>query len=73
MKSLYACIIRTSDDDILTEVQVANDWLDNVTKIQGALPDKEGWAVHMCSVAQTDEPTEEQMELAEEWIRRHLQ
>lgn len=72
MSSLYASIVRTSDDDILTEIQVAENYLDNVSRIQNAIGDVKIEEVHMCAVADTDKPTLQQKDLAIKWINRHL-
>ena len=72
MSSLYASIIRTSDDDILTEIQVAENYLDNVNRIQSSIGDTKIEEVHMCAIAETSEPTLQQKDLAIKWIKRHL-
>ena len=73
MTSLYASIIRTSDGDILTEVQAADNYIDNVTRIETSLPGRKVEEVHMCSIAEIQgEPTLAPRDMARRWILRHL-
>lgn len=72
MSSLYACIIRTADDDILTDIIVSDNWLKVVEEMSNNT--EEGIEeVHMCAIATVeDEPTTAQRNEAIRWIARHL-
>lgn len=70
--SFYACIIRTADDDILTDTVVAKDWMAVVKHAESAVGN-DILEVHMCAIADTDEPTEEMRSEAQWWLTRQLQ
>ncbi len=75
MSTLYACIIRTDDDDILTDIRIAKDYIDVVAGIEKEL-DRKVCEVHMCSIALLDkdeQPTILMRDLAMQWINRHLE
>ena len=68
MDTLYAnvAVINGEPQGVITS---ADNWLANVSVLQ-----KEGdvTEVHMCAIAVTDRPTEEEMRRAEDWIDTHM-
>lgn len=69
---LYACVMRTTDGDVLTDIVIRKNWLDVVDRAKEEVS-KDIYEVHMCLIGEVDgEPTQSQRDEAIKWIAKHI-
>lgn len=69
---LYACVMRTTNGDVLTDIVIRKNWLDVVDRAKAEVSE-DIYEVHMSLIGEVDgEPTQAQRDEAIKWIARHI-